>query len=94
MCRAILLRSWGKKEHNLGLGVVLLIKHSLAKTDLLIKSIEVIVFYVLSSNIHRSSRQASLNRTYEAPKNSGHGLASCTNPHLQLPYPFLYPTPQ
>ena len=57
MNRAILLRYWGKQENNLGLGLglVLLVEHSLAKIDPLIKLIEVVVFPLLGGNTHNPS---------------------------------------
>ena len=52
MSRATLLKYWEKQQQYLGLGMVLLIEHNLAKIDLLIKLIRVIVFPFLSDNNH------------------------------------------
>ena len=47
-----MIRCWGRQKHNLGLGIVLLIEHNLAKIDLLIKLIEVLLSLPLSGNNH------------------------------------------
>ena len=57
MSLATLLRYWRQQSYNLGLGLVLLVEHIMAKTDLLIVLIGVESIPLLSSNAHTAQER-------------------------------------